>query len=77
MATVSLHDFVKVASDRATGKGMARVTKVDQMYAEAEIVYDDGTTQRLFTALLFKDAETGRRRQAFMAERASKIGVKK
>ena len=79
MAVVSLHDFVKVASDRADGKGMARVTKVEGngSSAEAELVYDDGKTQRLYTAFLFKDMETHRRRQAFMAERASKIGTKR
>lgn len=77
MATISLHDFVKVAAARADGKGMARVTKVDQAYGETELIYDDGTEQRLYTAFLFKDMETARRRQAFMAERASKIGQKK
>ena len=50
MTSVSLHDFVMVQSERANGKGLARVAKLygSGSGQEADIVYDDGTEQRLY-----------------------------
>jgi len=68
----SVNDFVFVDPSRGNYPGMARVTRVSGN--EAEIVFDDGTTEWFYFAHLYSNAKTIVRKKDFLEKRAAKVG---